>query len=252
MPIRIETGRFTNIRDPITGKLKKIKSTERICQLCTKNEIENEIHFLCVCPIYGHLRFLLYSKVVESVLTMTAEHKFILLVTKYQKKCLTCLITLDMSHLSENQDEVIDIKDLMLLCMHLKSEVAHIKRENQTLRTRVGELEDQLFGEKAFDCSSEIHTQAPKSVKATNTIERSPSKQIESQQVKCDIIQRDITMKDVECSSANNTATQTCEVTNLKQTGFRHTNDDRNKIVKGVFRIKSASSTMLQHANHLV
>ena len=45
LPIRIETGRFTNIRDPNTGKLKKMKSTERICQLCTKNEIENEIHF---------------------------------------------------------------------------------------------------------------------------------------------------------------------------------------------------------------
>ena len=85
LPIRIETGRFTNIRDPITGKLKKMKSTERICQLCTKNEIENEIHFLCVCPIYEHLRFLLYSEVVELVPTMTAEHRFILLVTKYQK-----------------------------------------------------------------------------------------------------------------------------------------------------------------------
>ena len=59
-------------------------------------------------------------------------------------------------------------------------------------------------------------------------------------------------MKDAECPSANYTTTQTCEVTNLKQTGFRHTNDDRNKIVKGVFRIKSASSTMLQHSNHLV
>ena len=62
-----------------------MKSTERICQLCTKDEIENEIHILFVCPIYEHLRFLLYSDVVESVLTMTAEHKFILLVTKYQK-----------------------------------------------------------------------------------------------------------------------------------------------------------------------
>ena len=87
LPIRIETGRFTNIRDPITDKLKKMKSTERICQLCTKDEIENEIHFY-VCPIYEHLRFLLYSDVVESVLTVTDEHKFILLVTKYQKKCL--------------------------------------------------------------------------------------------------------------------------------------------------------------------
>ena len=70
-----------------------------------------------------------------------------------------------MSQLSENQDEVIDNMELMLLCMDLKSEVAHIKRENQPVCTRVGELEDQLFGEKAVDCSSEIHTQAPSSVK---------------------------------------------------------------------------------------
>ena len=35
LPIRIETGRFTNKRHPITGKLKKMKSTERNCQLCT-------------------------------------------------------------------------------------------------------------------------------------------------------------------------------------------------------------------------
>ena len=51
LPNRIETGRFTNICDPITGKLKKMKSTERICQLCTKNEIENEIHFF-MCLSY--------------------------------------------------------------------------------------------------------------------------------------------------------------------------------------------------------
>ena len=64
-----------------------MKSTARICQLCTKNEI----HFLCVCPIYEHLRFLLYSDVVESP-SMTAEHKFILLVTKYQKMFVNLLL----------------------------------------------------------------------------------------------------------------------------------------------------------------
>ena len=51
------------------------------------------MHFLRVCPIYEYLRFLLYSEVVESVPTMTAEHKFILLVTKYQKNVCKFVIS---------------------------------------------------------------------------------------------------------------------------------------------------------------
>ena len=50
-------------------------------------------YILCVCPIYEHLRFLFYSDVVESVLTMTDEHKFILLVTKYQKNLCKFIIS---------------------------------------------------------------------------------------------------------------------------------------------------------------
>ena len=42
-------------------------------------------------PYIGHLRFLLYSDVVEMVTTMTVE-QFILLVTKYQKKMFVNLL----------------------------------------------------------------------------------------------------------------------------------------------------------------
>ena len=49
--------------------------------------------FLCVCPIYEHLRFLLFSEVVESVLTVTAEHKFIVLETKYPKNVCKFVIS---------------------------------------------------------------------------------------------------------------------------------------------------------------
>lgn len=43
--LEVERGRYFNIR-----------RNERICQLCTTNSIENEYHFLLVCPIYKDLR----------------------------------------------------------------------------------------------------------------------------------------------------------------------------------------------------
>ena len=41
LPIRVETGRFINL--PLK---------DRICQQCTHNDIEDEIHFLFYCPLY--------------------------------------------------------------------------------------------------------------------------------------------------------------------------------------------------------
>ena len=73
-------------------------------------------------------------------MTLLAEDIYIIgysVVSKLEDRRLKKLVkfqhsnTLDMSHLSENQDEVIDIKELMLLCMDLKSEVAHIKEKTR-------------------------------------------------------------------------------------------------------------------------
>ncbi|XP_048252544.1 uncharacterized protein LOC125380687 [Haliotis rufescens] len=41
----IETGRYVNI-----------PREERICNLCSLNSVEDEFHFLLVCPVYLHLR----------------------------------------------------------------------------------------------------------------------------------------------------------------------------------------------------
>ena len=49
LPIRIETGRFKNIRDAESGQYRKLKPDERLCEICMSNEIENEIHFVCRC-----------------------------------------------------------------------------------------------------------------------------------------------------------------------------------------------------------
>ena len=51
-PLRIETGRYES-----TGGLKKgIKADVRFCLCCNINYIEDEFHFLMVCPVYIHLR----------------------------------------------------------------------------------------------------------------------------------------------------------------------------------------------------
>ena len=45
--LRIETGRYGN---------KRVERSLRICICCDKNEIEDEYHFLLVCPAYVDLR----------------------------------------------------------------------------------------------------------------------------------------------------------------------------------------------------
>ena len=46
LPLRLETGRFQNIRDENTGHFQKLKVEERVCTLCNLNCIEDEIHFV--------------------------------------------------------------------------------------------------------------------------------------------------------------------------------------------------------------
>ena len=50
LPLKLETGRFKNIKDEITGRYRKIEVEERICDFC-KNGVEDEVHFICCCPI---------------------------------------------------------------------------------------------------------------------------------------------------------------------------------------------------------
>ena len=46
-PLRIQTGRYSR---------NNIPRNERYCQLCNLNDLEDEHHFVCVCPIYNELR----------------------------------------------------------------------------------------------------------------------------------------------------------------------------------------------------
>ena len=52
--LEIEQGRYTIPKTPVTS---------RICKQCDLNLVENEIHFLVMCPKYTHLRSKLYNKI---------------------------------------------------------------------------------------------------------------------------------------------------------------------------------------------
>ena len=63
LPIKIETGRFLNHKDIKTGKYKKLKIEERICDHCNTGMVEDEIHFVFCCPLYETNREKLYTLV---------------------------------------------------------------------------------------------------------------------------------------------------------------------------------------------
>ena len=88
MPLRIETGRFENIKDSLTGRFRKLKVEERKCQICNLDDIEDEKHFLCICQVYDGERYLMYEKVVEKncdFVNLSTEMKFKYLVTHEYK-----------------------------------------------------------------------------------------------------------------------------------------------------------------------
>ena len=47
LPLSIETGRFARPKVPLN---------ERICNLCSSNTVEDEVHFLLKCSLYSDLR----------------------------------------------------------------------------------------------------------------------------------------------------------------------------------------------------
>ena len=84
LPLPIETGRFENIKDSLTGRFRKLKVEERKCQICNLDDIEDEKHFLCICQVYDGERYLMYEKVMEKncdFVNLSTEMKFKYLVT---------------------------------------------------------------------------------------------------------------------------------------------------------------------------
>ena len=63
LPLEIETGRDVPIFDKTMKKNRKRTANGRLCKLCRLNDIENEYHFLCVCPVYNSRRTILFEEV---------------------------------------------------------------------------------------------------------------------------------------------------------------------------------------------
>ena len=53
-PIQIEIGRYTNIKREL-----------RLCKLCLQNKVEDEAHFLFVCPILDTERERFYAEHID-------------------------------------------------------------------------------------------------------------------------------------------------------------------------------------------
>jgi hypothetical protein len=70
LPLHIETGRFRNV-----------KVEERLCEICKNNFVEDEVHFICVCPSYDDQRQVLFNSIdYEHFNTMSIENKFVYLM----------------------------------------------------------------------------------------------------------------------------------------------------------------------------
>lgn len=60
---------------------------ERICGCCIKNEVENKIHFVCICNAYNVVRSMLYKKVslaYPNFNNLAHEDKFIYLMKNHR------------------------------------------------------------------------------------------------------------------------------------------------------------------------
>ena len=65
----------------------KCESHEPICKLCDTNNIENEHHFICICPIYGQIRQILFQHATAEDITfngMSLPDKFVYLMKDCQ------------------------------------------------------------------------------------------------------------------------------------------------------------------------
>ena len=72
LPIRVETGRFRGLT-----------VEERVCEMCNLGKIENEINFICECPLYDAMRANLFEATLAvnpNFLTLNLENKFIFLM----------------------------------------------------------------------------------------------------------------------------------------------------------------------------
>ena len=69
--LKIETGRYG---------IHRLERTQRICDFCDKQEVEDEVHFVTNCPLYSDLRKLYFKEFQEkckNFVNLSARSKFL-------------------------------------------------------------------------------------------------------------------------------------------------------------------------------
>ena len=72
-PLRIETGRYE-----IMNGTKRVPALQRFCLCCNTQRVEDEFHFLIICPIYTELRCSLFAAVtiqLDKDVELSSEEK---------------------------------------------------------------------------------------------------------------------------------------------------------------------------------
>ena len=85
----METGRYIPIFDKTLKKNRKRTANECICKLCRLNDIENEYHVMCVCPVYNSRRKIVFEDVEFKHVhfhTLSLSDKFIFVMKHCQKE----------------------------------------------------------------------------------------------------------------------------------------------------------------------
>jgi hypothetical protein len=88
LPIEIEVGRYKKKLNTDNNKYESIKENERLCRLCDTDEVENETHFVCICPKYDVLRQQLFNLAIQlnvSFNELSVIEKFVYLMRFCQK-----------------------------------------------------------------------------------------------------------------------------------------------------------------------
>ena len=85
LPLEIEVGRYRDI--PLN---------ERLCKLCDKNQVEDEIHFLCDCEYYSEYRNTLFDSALQLDPAFSEKdhfEKFVFMMSNCQKSVAKFLNT---------------------------------------------------------------------------------------------------------------------------------------------------------------
>ena len=68
-PLRIETGRYELVDSGYKQVRRHIDAKLRYCLCCNTQRVEDEFHFLMVCPIYDEMRNILLTSVYNNILS---------------------------------------------------------------------------------------------------------------------------------------------------------------------------------------